>query len=214
MNCSSIPLGALFACLALLPPPSRAEVLPAIGPLYPIAEENALDTILKRLKEKERSGELERSRRAAIARSLESARHPPPVEGLGTTRVRARRTLDPTVHYTQAITTDEGAIVVPAGATINPLLITALSERLVFFDGRDPAQAEAVRRLIGAARGRIKPILVAGAWYALSKAWKTQVYYDQAGRLSRRFGVRAVPTVISQQGPLLLLEEIPAEELR
>ena len=136
------------------------------------------------------------------------------MEGLSTVAERSQRLVDPTVTYSRAVTTDEGQIVVPAGARINPLLITRLSKRLVFFDGRDRAQAEAVRQLVAKEGARVKPILVGGSWYDTSKVWKTQVYYDQHGQLSRRFGIRAVPTVVSQQNTMLLLEEVPAQELK
>ena len=103
---------------------------------------------------------------------------------------------------------------VPAGARINPLEITGLSKTLVFFDGRDPAQREAVRLLVQKQQKRIKPILVAGSWLDMTRTWKTQVFYDQHGTLSKRFGIRAVPSLIRQEGKALLLEEIPAKELK
>ena len=194
--------------------PICADELGVIGPTYAIGEESALETILKRLKQAQRSGKLKDIQQAAIKRSLHSAKNPREVEGITAVLERSQRLIDPTVTYTKAIKTDEGEIVVPAGAKINPLLVTTLSKRLVFFDGRDQAQSEAVRKLVSTHSTKVKPILVAGSWYDLTKAWGAQVYYDQQGRLSRRFGVRAVPTVISQQGNLLLLEEVPAKDLQ
>lgn len=192
----------------------RAEELGAIGPTYPIAEESALETIMRGLRDKERSGELQRIRQAAIQRSVDSIKHPAPIDGIPAARARVRRVIDPTMFYAKAITTEEGQVIVPAGARINPLLITALTRRLVFFDGRDRAQTEAVRRLVARQGNKVRPILIAGSWYDLSKGWKTQVYYDQHGKLTRRFGVTAVPCVVSQLDDKLLLEEIPAKELQ
>lgn len=185
-----------------------------IGPVYPIGEESALDTILNKLKEKERTGDLKKIQDAAVKRSVNSVKNPAPVDGLETVKERKERLIDPTVTYNHAVKTDEGAIVVPAGSKINPLLVTSLSKRLVFFDGRDKAQAEAVRKMVLKYSTKVKPILVAGSWYDTSKAWKTQVFYDQQGKLTQRFGIHAVPTVISQQGAMLLLEEIPAKDLK
>lgn len=73
----------------------------------------------------------------------------------------------------------------PAGTKINPLDMTGLTKTLVFFDGRDPEQREAVGALLVAKGGqlKVKPILVAGSWLDLTKAWKTQVFYDQKGTL-------------------------------
>ncbi|MES6369066.1 hypothetical protein U6M40_12160, partial [Cutibacterium acnes] len=171
----------------------------------------ALELILKRLREKERSGELKRLQDEAIRRSMSSIKNMKPVEGLATVTERSQRLIDPTVTYTKPVTTDEGRIVIPAGTKINPLEITGLSKTLVFFDGRDPAQREAVRKLVAKGQSRVKPILVAGSWLDMTRAWKTQVYYDQHGTLTKRFGIRAVPSVIRQQGKVLVLDEIPAK---
>ncbi len=214
MNCSKPIFLAVCAAIVASSTAARAEELGVIGPVYPIGEESALDTILNKLKEKERSGELKKIQDAAIKRSVNTAKNPAPVDGLVTVKERKERLIDPTVTYNQAVKTEEGAIVVPAGAKINPLLVTSLSKKLVFFDGRDKAQTEAVRKMVAKYSTKVKPILVAGSWYDTSKAWKTQVYYDQHGKLSQRFGIHAVPTVISQQGAMLLLEEIPAKELK
>jgi conjugal transfer pilus assembly protein TraW len=211
---SSFIFSAVAAAILAAAMPTHAEELGVIGPVYPIGEESALDTILNKLKEKERSGELKKIQQAAIKRSVNSAKNPVPVDGLVTVQERKQRLIDPTVTYNKAVTTDEGQIVVPAGSKINPLLVTSLSKRLVFFDGRDKAQTEAVRRMVLKYSTKVKPILVAGSWYDTSKAWKTQVFYDQQGKLSKRFGIEAVPTVISQQGAMLLLEEVPAKELK
>lgn len=214
MNCSKPIFLAVCAAIVASSAAVHAEELGVIGPVYPIGEESALDTILNKLKEKERSGELKKIQDAAVKRSVNSAKNPAPVDGLVTAKERRERLIDPTVTYNQAVKTEEGAIVVPAGAKINPLLVTSLSKKLVFFDGRDKAQTEAVRKMVVKYSTKVKPILVAGSWYDTSKAWKTQVYYDQHGKLSQRFGIHAVPTVISQQGAMLLLEEIPAKELK
>lgn len=204
---------AVLAAGALLPA-SHAESIGTIGQTYPIGEESALTLIMNKLRDKEKSGELKKFQQEATRRSLNSVKHMAPVAGMETVTAKTQRLIDPTVYYPKAITTDEGRIVVPAGAKINPLLVTSLSKRLVFFDGRDPEQAAAVRRIVKKDGPKVKPILVAGSWLDLTKAWKTQVYFDQKGTLTQRFGIHAVPTVISQQGASLLLQEIPAKELQ
>jgi conjugal transfer pilus assembly protein TraW len=205
---------ALVIAASMVTFSALAEDLGTIGPVYEISEESALETIMKRLKEKERTGELKKLQEAAVARSVQSAKNPRPVDGISTVDRRSDRLIDPTVTYTRAITTDDGKIVVPAGAKINPLVMMSLTKRLVFFDGRDKAQLNAVQKMVTKFGPKVKPILVAGSWYDTSKAWRSQVFYDQGGRLSERFGIRAVPSVISQQGALLLVQEIPAKELQ
>jgi conjugal transfer pilus assembly protein TraW len=207
--------GCVALLLAALAVSSQAIELGRIGPTYPIGEESALDMVMKKLRQKERSGELRRLQEEGIRRSMASIRNMPPVAGIATVRARAQRLIDPTVSYARPVTTDDGRVVIPAGTRVNPLDTISLSQTLVFFDGRDPEQREAVARLV-ARQGqlRLKPILVAGSWLDLTKTWKTQVFYDQRGVLSRRFGITAVPAVIRQQGRMLVLDEIPAKELR
>jgi len=192
---------------------AKAETLGSIGPLYPVAEQSALEMITQTLAAKQKTGELAQLQKDAIKRSMNSVRHPAPVQGLGVVTQRSRRLLDLTVTYTQAVTTDEGRIVVPAGARINPLDILTFTKTLVFFDGRDKTQVTAVHAMVQR-DARVKPILVAGSWLDIGKAWKRQVFFDQKGTLSQRFGIEAVPSVIRQQGRSLLLEEIPARDLR
>lgn len=197
-----------------LPQAALAAHLGTLGPTYPVGEDSALDMIMQKLRDKEKSGELKKIEEAAKRRALHSITTIPPLAGLTTVTTRSQRLIDPSVTYKKAVTTDTGQIVIPAGTTINPLDIMPLSKRLVFFDGRDAEQCEAVRRLVKQYARGIKPILVGGSWLDLSKAWKTQVYVDQRGTLVERFGIHAVPTIIRQQGKALLLEEIPAKELR
>lgn len=210
MRCSKVLAGVV--ALALLPA-ARAQYLGAIGPTYPVGEQSALDVIMERLRAKERTGELAKLQEEGTRRALGTIKNMPPVAGIVTVTERAQRLIDPSVTYTQAVTTDDGRIVIPAGTTINPLEFMGLSKTLVFFDGRDPEQADAVRQLVAQGGERVKPILVAGSWLDLTKDWKTQVYYDQHGTLSQRFGIRAVPAVIRQHEKMLVLDEIPPKEL-
>ena len=204
---------ALLIVVAL--PAAHAASLGTIGPIYPIGEESALDMIMKKLRQKERSGELKRLQEEAVRRSMGSIKNMKPVDGIVTVHVRAQRFIDPTVTYAKPVTTDDGRIVIPVGTKINPLEMTGLTKTLVFFDARDPEQREAVVRLVAkSGQLKVKPILVAGSWLDLTKAWKTQVFYDQNGTLSKRFGITAVPAVIRQQGKMLVLDEIPAKELK
>jgi len=204
---------AALVLVSVLPTAHSAD-LGSIGPTYPIGEESALDMIMNRLRQKERSGELKRLQEEALRRSMGSIKNMKPVEGIATVHARAQRLIDPSVTYSKPVTTDDGRVVVPAGTRINPLEMTALTKTLVFFDGRDPEQREAVGRMLKGGQIKVKPILIAGSWLDLTKAWKTQVFFDQKGRLSNRFGITAVPTLIRQQGRMLVLEEIPAKDLQ
>ncbi|CAR57740.1 type-F conjugative transfer system protein TraW [Burkholderia cenocepacia] len=192
----------------------HAGMLGAIGPAYPIAEPDAVAQIMAKLRVKERSGELKRLQEAATHRSLDSAQNPAPVEGIRTATERSLRLIDPTVTYSKPVTTDDGRVVIPAGTKLNPLDLMPFTETLVFFDGRDREQAAGVERMMAHAGARVKPVLIAGSWLDLTKQFKKQVYFDQHGVLSARFGISVVPAVIQQRGKQLELSVIPAKELQ
>mgnify|MGYP001015136791 CR=1 FL=1 len=51
--------------------------------------------------------------------------------------------------------------------------------------------------------------LVAGAPLELMKARQRRFYFDQGGKLTEHFAIRAVPAVVEQQGRQLLITEQP-----
>jgi conjugal transfer pilus assembly protein TraW len=214
LNCSKFFGLPLIVATAFSSATVSATDLGTIGPTYPIAEKDAVEQIMEKLKAKQKSGELASIINTAKERSIQSIKNPRGNNSITTVSERTYRLIDPSIHYDKAVTTDEGQIIVPAGAKINPLTITALTKRLVFFDGRDQAQREAVRKMSQKYGSKITPILTAGSWFDITKEWKRQVYFDQQGTLSRRFGIDAVPSVISQRNNQLLIEEIPAKDLQ
>ena len=194
----------LLACCAA----ARAENLGAIGPVYPIAERNLLDHIMSRLREKERTGELKKLEQLAQERATRSVNDPKPVPGL--TRAETARTyyFDPTFVLEYNMVDESGAVLFPAGTRKNPLEVVGLSKHLLFFDARDPRQVTRVRELIDVYQGRVKPILVGGSYMDLMKSWKLRLYYDQEGVLVRKFGITAVPAIVSQEGQRLRIDEV------
>ncbi|WP_175914492.1 type-F conjugative transfer system protein TraW [Burkholderia metallica] len=193
---------------------AHADDLGVVGPTYPIAEHDAIAMLKQRLQALRANGGLAAIERRARQRALHDITSLSAVPGLTTVTEYSSRLIDPTVTYAKPVTNDEGAVIVPAGTRINPLDIVTLRERLVFFDGRDAAQVKAVQEMTARSGDVVKPILTAGSWFDLTKAWKRQVYFDQQGRLTQRFGITRAPAVISQRGNQLLLEEEPAAQLR
>lgn len=205
--CSAFALTAV-SLLALASGPALALDLGAIGPTYPISERDLLTFIKQRLLEKERSGELARRQTAARTRGMETVRHPAPVAGLRTTQAPRTFYVDPSITLDRPIFDSQGHLLFPTGTRRNPLEIVSLSRRLLFFDGRDARQVRQAQRLMAADHGRVKPILTAGSYLNLMSAWRTPVYYDQHGSLSRRLGIGQVPALVSQDGMRLRIDEV------
>lgn len=188
---------------------AQATNLGTIGPTYPVAEKNLLDVIMARLRAKEASGELKRHEQEARDRAAYAVNNPRPVDGL--LRAQAARTFyfDPTFTLQSNVVDGAGAILFPAGTRKNPLEVVSLSKHLLFFDARDPGQVARARELIEHYQGKVKPILVGGSYLDLMKRWNKPVFYDQDGTLVRKFGIAAVPAIVSQEGQRLRIDEVP-----
>jgi conjugal transfer pilus assembly protein TraW len=186
----------------------RAADLGTLGPTYDIAEPHLLNFIEQRLRDKERSGELQRLVQQAQARGVESVQRPAPVAGLRTTQSARTFYVDPSFTLERNIVDGQGRLLFPAGTRKNPLEVVSLSKRLLFFDARDRRQVAQARELIARYDGKVKPILTGGSYLELMKAWRVPVYYDQQGTLTRRFGIGQVPALVSQEGLRLRIDEV------
>ncbi len=199
----------LFAAATCWALGAQAANLGTIGPTYPVAEKNLLDVIMAVLRAKEASGELKRHDKEARDRAAYAVNNPRPVDGLR--RAQAARTFyfDPTFTLQSNVVDSAGAVLFPAGTRKNPLEVVSLSKHLLFFDARDPRQVARARELIEHYQGKVKPILVGGSYLDLMKRWNKPVFYDQDGTLVRKFGIVAVPAIVSQEGQRLRIDEVP-----
>jgi conjugal transfer pilus assembly protein TraW len=186
----------------------RAMDLGVIGPTYEISEPHLLQMIEQRLREKERSGELVRLEAEARKRSIATVKNPPPVTGLRATDAVRTFYFDPSFTLDRNLLGPQGELLFAAGTRKNPLEVVSLSRHLLFFDARDPRQVGRARQLIALYQGRVKPILVGGAYLDLMQSWHLPVYYDQQGLLTRRLGITQVPALVSQDGLRLRIDEL------
>jgi conjugal transfer pilus assembly protein TraW len=211
----SLGRGVSVACIgfALVLASCSALSFEKLGPTYPIAEQPADEMVLAALKKKQATGELATLQSKATQRSIASAKNPVAVSGLVPATQLSRVAIDATLTAKEDIRDPMGNLIVAAGTTINPLTMQPLTQILVFFDGRDQEQVKAVKRFVARQVKTVRPILVAGSWYELAKLWKTTVYFDQLGQLTKRFGIQQIPALIEQQGDQLILTQLPAKEL-
>jgi conjugal transfer pilus assembly protein TraW len=200
--------GALVTLGTLSGVPARAVDLGTIGPTYGIAEPHLLEFIQQRLRDKERTGELQRLIQEARSRGVAAVQHPAPVAGLRTTGAARTFYFDPSFTLDRNIVDAQGRLLFPAGTRKNPLEVVSMSKRLLFFDARDGRQVSRAKELIARHDGQVKPILTGGSYLDLMKVWRLPVYYDQQGALTRRFGIRQVPAIVSQEGLRLRIDEV------
>lgn len=196
---------ALLLPLALvLAGPAQARDYGQQGTIFPVIERDLLQQIRARLIAMEQSGETKRLNEELKRRTAARVDRPEPVAGLVRAEVARRWLFDPAITLETDIRGAKGELIHARGTRVNPLDSVELRADLLFFDGDDPDQlAWALRQSPGA-----KLILVRGAPLQLMKARQRRFYFDQGGKLSAHFAIRAVPARVRQQGRLLEVSEI------
>jgi conjugal transfer pilus assembly protein TraW len=178
-----------------------------VGPSYPIKENDFLKVIEARLLAKQKSGELAKIEREAIARSKQSIEQP---KSLGVHRTREPRThyFDPTITANEELRTPDGKTVVARGTTVNPLNVVSMSKALLFFDASDKDQVSYATAFIAKQKIPVKAVLTGGSYMALMRQWKSPVYFDQGAALVSKLGIRQVPAIVYQEGKRLRIDEV------
>jgi len=197
---------ALILVLVCLATPASAGYLGVYGNTWEISEPDMLEALMAKLKAMEKSGKLKQFEEAAKRQALATIENPPPVPGIATARKSRKWTFDPSIRIQETVKDHLGNVIAPAGMGVNPLKFTTLTKPLVFIDARDKRQVRFANGFVGR-EPRAKVILVGGSWLDLTRTWKRQVFYDQAGFITGRFGIRQVPAVVRQHGKVLEIEE-------
>ena len=179
-----------------------------IGPVYSIAEEDALKAIDTKLKKMEASGELEKMGTKIKADIESHILEPQPIPGVSTVEKAGVRYFDPTWTLNEDLFDDDGNIMAAKGTVVNPLEVMPISKKLFFFDGRDVAQVEMAKKFAVQYGNEFTPILTAGSWLDLSNELQQAVYFDQGGKMTTRLTVTVVPSLVSQEGKLMRIEEL------
>lgn len=203
MSVRLLPLGLAALLLAA---PAAARDYGQQGAVFPVVEADLLSVIQQRLTTMQASGAIDRANRQLAERTAARVRRPLPVPGIVSATEERRWTFDPTITVRQDLRDGRGRIVVAAGTRVNPLDTVPLRQRLVFLDGDDPAQVAWARSTTTALNAKL--ILVGGSPFALMKAEQRRFYFDQQGKLTRHFGIRAVPALVEQQGRTLAIREL------
>lgn len=184
-----------------------AGPLGVYGNVWEIAEQSGIDQIKGRISAMERDGSLKKRLESWRDDTVSGLVNQPPVAGLSTASRPRTWLFDPSVTYGNDVYDQNGRLLVPAGTTINPLNHISLTKGVLFIDARDSRQVTLAKKHVDA-NPRDKVVLVAGSWVELQKAWQRQVYFDQRGMLTKRFGLKYVPALVTQKGLALEVKEM------
>ena len=188
--------------------PVTAKDLGVLGETWPIEEADLLAAIETELVELERSGERARMEQAARDRARARLEAPEPVPGILPARESRTWLYDPAIVVEQDVLGPGGVVIAAAGTRIEPLAHRPLTRELLFIDGTRPVEVEW-------ALARVAPtriVLLAGRPFDLAREHGRAFYFDQTGVLTERFGLRATPTRIRQEGLKLRITEVPLRE--
>jgi len=183
------------------------------GANYPVAEESILLSLQKKFAELDLKKEGERMRSIAEER----VRNPVPVSGIMPVKETREFWHDPTYILTEDAVLPCGRVLYKAGTAVNPLDYMDLDRRLFFIDRREEKQVEWLRgQLLPESSSFDKKIedriiLVGGRPPEVQDKLGFEVYFDQGGELTTRFGIRGSPAVAEQAGKNLKIVEVAVD---
>lgn len=185
-----------------------AKNIGTIGQVYPINEIDFLDFIQSRALSVQQSGLVNRlqsdmQKRAAVYRD-----RPTPVVGLTRATEPKSWLFDPSIVLDHDVTSQDGKVIATQGTRVNPLTHISLNKTLIFYDADDQKETKWMSEFDKKLPDNAKIILVKGSLLQEEKHLGRPIYFDQAGRLVLRFGIRHVPAVVTQQGLFLKITEI------
>jgi len=194
--------------VSLVSVPVWAKNLGTVGDTYPILEEDLIHFLKQRFETMQKNGEWEGISRSAKERAKRYRDRPLPVNGLARTHKNKTFLVNPGITLDHDVLTADGRLVAKSGTRINPLVYVPLTKALVFFDADDLDQVKWAKSRSQKSASHDKLILVKGSLLAEEKRFQQTVYFDQEGRLVKRFGIKHVPAVVEQDGLMLKITEV------
>ncbi|PCI01065.1 MAG: conjugal transfer protein TraW [Alphaproteobacteria bacterium] len=193
---------------------SAAKDFGVKGHTHQIIEQPFLQMIDERLQKVDM--DKEQSKMISIAK--DRVENPKPVEGVKPAKTGRVFHFDPTYILDEDAVLPCGKILHRAGTMVNPLAHMDLNRRLFFIDSREKMQIAWLKAQLNNPLSDQKEIvedrviLVGGSVLRLKEELGDEhinkVYFDQNGELTSKFGIKASPAIVVQDGLMLKIEEI------
>ncbi|OLP04515.1 type-F conjugative transfer system protein TraW [Rhodoferax antarcticus ANT.BR] len=182
----------------------HAEDLGVYGSTYEIKERDAIDSFKEAAAKKLANGGKEQMIEGAKDRYLDSLANVKTPDGIHAAKANQIRHVDLSETVKETIKDTNGFVIVAAGTKINPLALGGLSKKLFFIDAKEDWQIDLVRRR---SKPEDKIILLGGSIFVAGEKLNRKVYLDVPG-LHKRMDIRVLPSIASQDGALLKVEEV------
>jgi len=202
---------SLMLLLISLAVTASAKDLGVRGEVFDINEQPIFEMLRERISEASEDGTIDRINEEFRDRVRKSLERPVPVEGIVKAVDYSSWSYDPTVYAEEDYKDANGRVVVAKGHSFNPLQFTAMRGSLYFIDSDIKGQLDWAFARLDEQGGLGKIILVKGAPLEVMRERGRRVYFDQKSALSNQFEIKVVPTVVSQDGNVLKVEEIPLD---
>ena len=183
---------------------AHAESLGTYGRTYPIKERDAIAAMKDAARKKLDNGGKEAMLKGAQDRylaSLNDVKTPPRIT---TARTNSTRLVDVSEVATETVRAPSGNLILAAGSRVNPLTIKPLTKKVLFIDARDEKQLRLAKEV---ASPNDKIILLGGSVFKAGEYLGRRVYLDIPG-LAKRMQIRALPSIVSQEGDKLKVQEV------
>ena len=178
------------------------------GQSFAIAEK----PFIQMLKSKLEQIDVQKEQKKMQAQARESAQNPKPVSGVFAAKEDRTWLHNPSFTLTKDAILPDGKVIHRAGTRVNPLDHMNLNRRLFFIDARENIQIDWLKEQLSSAAKDEKMenriILFAGSPLKLKEELEQDVYFDQSGELSKRFGIKASPALLVQEGNQLKITEV------
>ncbi|HQS84688.1 MAG: type-F conjugative transfer system protein TraW [Alphaproteobacteria bacterium 16-39-46] len=178
------------------------------GHLYQITEPDLLKHMMQKLVKIKENGKLQHYNQLLQDKAQKSVHRPFPVSGITHTQRQKEFFYDPSFRVPFELKDHKGRIFQKKGTHINPLTYQALNQSLIFIDGNDEAQIVWADKVYRENRQKAKVILTAGEPFKLMESWDRPVYFDQAGQLTKKLGIKHAPAIVKQEGLRLKITEV------
>ena len=199
-----------IAMLTMLSVQAIAADLGNHGQIFKIKEEAFVEMIKRKLAEIDIDQEQQKMQNLA----KERVNNPTPVAGIAPATEKRIWQYDPSYVLDKDAKLPCGTIIHRAETRVNPLEQMDLNRRLFFIDGRESEQIKWLKEQLHRPIAKLSPIiedriiLLAGSPLQLKEELNHDVYFDQHGELTGKFGIKASPAMLEQDGKYLRIEEI------
>lgn len=194
----------LLMILMLITSVSYAAELGTFGQTFNILEPDLLVEMTAKLNNLVANGKIVEHQQALQQEVVANVKRPKPVGGLSTTKQAKEFWYDPSVKIPYDLTDHQGRVFAVAGTIINPLDFYTFGKAMVFIDGDDVQQATWAVNQAPA----VKIILVKGSPFTFMEQYQVPCYFDQAGKLINKLGIKQLPASVSQEGKALKVKEV------